>query len=51
MKLAVLSDIHGNYIALQKWNLKNSDKNIIIEALDRFATEKQEVQLPSLYYY
>lgn len=28
------------YIALQKWNLKSSDKNIIIEALDRFATEK-----------
>lgn len=29
------------YNALQKWNLKHKNKDIIIRALDRFATEKE----------
>lgn len=28
------------YHALQKWNLKQANKELIIQALDRFATEK-----------
>lgn len=29
------------YFALENWNLKNSDKDIIMKALDRLATEKE----------
>ena len=29
------------YNALEHWNLKQSDKDVIIRALDRFATEKE----------
>ena len=31
------------YNALQRWNLTRSDRKIIIEALDRFATEKESL--------